>query len=181
MARPVENTGDDIVDALAFDFRDRGKVLAGRVVQVHHAFWPAAHAAPGDGTHLAAALDLADRMLELFESDGGGFFTTVAGRDPLLPGRFREIHDGAMPAGISVALEVLLRLAEEVTFLNRGAILHELNEIPDGSTVVIDTSATVHIDHDVLEIIQDFEVNAQDRDILVQRIEPATAPAAVAS
>ena len=67
--------------------------------------------------------------------------------------------------------EVVLQLAEEVTFLNRGAILKELNEIPDGSSVTLDTSGSVHIDHDVLEIIEDFETNAQSRNIRVRRIE----------
>ncbi len=66
--------------------------------------------------------------------------------------------------------KVRLRLSEEVTFLNRGAILRELSTIPDGSDVIVDMSATVSIDHDVLEILGDFEVSAQGRDISVETI-----------
>jgi MFS superfamily sulfate permease-like transporter len=66
--------------------------------------------------------------------------------------------------------EVSIRLAEEVTFLNKGAILKELREIPDGSIVNIDTSGSVFIDRDVLEVIEDFETSAPGRNIEVRKI-----------
>lgn len=66
---------------------------------------------------------------------------------------------------------VRMRLSEHVTFLNRGAILRELSAIPDGSRVTIDSRGSVSIDHDVLEILDDFETSAKGRDILVERIE----------
>lgn len=66
---------------------------------------------------------------------------------------------------------VRLRLAEQVSFLSRGAILRQLSEVPDGSHVVIDLSNTVTIDHDVLEIFRDFEETAASRSIDVQRIQ----------
>jgi MFS superfamily sulfate permease-like transporter len=68
--------------------------------------------------------------------------------------------------------QVRLRLAEQVTFLNRGAILRELGAIPDGSHVVVDLRGTVSIDHDVLEILDDFAESAEERQIVVERIEP---------
>lgn len=67
---------------------------------------------------------------------------------------------------------VRIRLAEEVTFLNRGALLRELSAIPDNSAVTIDQRQTVSIDHDVIEIIADFESSAKSRDILVERMPP---------
>ncbi len=67
--------------------------------------------------------------------------------------------------------KVRLRLSEQVTFLNRGAILRELSSIPNGSRVLIDLSNNVSIDHDVLEILEDFENSAQDRNIVVETIE----------
>jgi MFS superfamily sulfate permease-like transporter len=70
--------------------------------------------------------------------------------------------------------QVRIRLAEEVTFLNRGAILRELSAIPDGSHVSIDLRNTLSIDHDVLEILEDFETTAADRQIVVDRIESGT-------
>jgi MFS superfamily sulfate permease-like transporter len=65
---------------------------------------------------------------------------------------------------------VTMRLSEEVTFLNRGAILHRLAEIPDGSDVILDMSRSVAIDHDVLEIIDDFKTGAEGRDLSIRLI-----------
>ncbi|MFT5443601.1 MAG: MFS superfamily sulfate permease-like transporter [Myxococcota bacterium] len=65
---------------------------------------------------------------------------------------------------------VRLRLAEQVSFLSRGAILRQLSEVPDGSHVSIDLRNTVTIDHDVLEILRDFEKAAESRNIDVVRI-----------
>jgi hypothetical protein len=67
---------------------------------------------------------------------------------------------------------VRLQLAEQVSFLSRGALLREISAIPDGSHVVVDLSRTVSIDHDVLEILRDFEESADRRDLSVERILP---------
>ncbi len=67
---------------------------------------------------------------------------------------------------------VKVELAEEVTFLNKGAILKELANIPNGSHVTIDASRSILIDHDVLEILQDFEVSARSRNIEVVHNRP---------
>lgn len=70
--------------------------------------------------------------------------------------------------------EFTIELAEQVTFLNRAAILKELDALPSGSHVTIDASKSVVIDQDVHEIISDFEEAAPRRDILVERIaQPA--------
>jgi MFS superfamily sulfate permease-like transporter len=60
-----------------------------------------------------------------------------------------------------------LTLAEEVSFLNKGSILHELHDIPEGSEIVIDASKTKSIDYDVLEAIRDFMITAKSKNILV--------------
>lgn len=65
---------------------------------------------------------------------------------------------------------VRIELAEEVTFLNKAAILKALNELPDGTHVVIDATRSVFVDHDVVEIIDEFETTAATRDIRVERI-----------
>ncbi len=84
--------------------------------------------------------------------------------------------------------EVTMQLAEEVTFLNRAAILKELARIPNGSEVTLDASGTWRIDRDVLDVIDDFEQGAPRRDITVHRIgrfssrpDPADQPARDAS
>ena len=71
----------------------------------------------------------------------------------------------------------VIELAEQVTFLNRAAILRALKEIPDGSDVAIEESRSLFVDHDVMEIIEDFEQNAASRDIHVERIQTPRASA----
>lgn len=63
-----------------------------------------------------------------------------------------------------------LRLAEEVTFLNKGAILRELSQIPDGTDVTIDMSKCVSVDRDVIEVLDDFRATADGRHITVHTI-----------
>jgi len=64
--------------------------------------------------------------------------------------------------------KVEMTLSEEVTFLNKGAILQELNNLPDGTEVTIDMRKSVRVDYDVYEIIENFRLNsAKDRNIKV--------------
>jgi hypothetical protein len=42
---------------------------------------------------------------------------------------------------------------------------------PDDTHVVVDLRSTVSIDHDVLEILEDFQRSAEGRNIFVERIE----------
>ena len=58
-------------------------------------------------------------------------------------------------------------LAEEVSFLNKGNILRTLNELPQGSRVVIDGSFTKVIDHDVIDVIRNFMITGVRRNINV--------------
>lgn len=60
---------------------------------------------------------------------------------------------------------IKMTLAEEVTFFNKGAILKELDAIPENSTLIIDMSKTKYLDHDIIEIIQDFLGKANERNI----------------
>ncbi len=65
---------------------------------------------------------------------------------------------------------VRLVLAEDVSFLNKGSISKALKKFEQGSWVIIDGSKSKYIDHDVIEIIRDFTVNAHTRDINVEVI-----------
>lgn len=58
-----------------------------------------------------------------------------------------------------------IHLAEEVTFLNRAAILQTLAAIPPHTRVVLDATRCVHLDYDVYEILTDFVTKAQRNDI----------------
>jgi MFS superfamily sulfate permease-like transporter len=61
--------------------------------------------------------------------------------------------------------EHVFKLAEEVSFLNKGGILQMLKSIEDGSKVVIDGRNSKVIHHDVIEIIKDFQTLAKSRNI----------------
>lgn len=66
---------------------------------------------------------------------------------------------------------ITLRLSEEVTFLNKASIQLSLDDLPRDSKVIIDGSNSIAIDHDVLEIIQDFKrMAAPQRNIDVETI-----------
>jgi SulP family sulfate permease len=58
-----------------------------------------------------------------------------------------------------------INLAEEVSFLNKGAILQLLNDIPENSRVTIDGTRSKIIDYDIYEIIKDFQSNAKSKKI----------------
>ena len=60
-----------------------------------------------------------------------------------------------------------ITLAEEVSFLNKGSILKTLNKLPNGARVTIDATRSKVMDHDVIEVINDFIINAKNKDIQV--------------
>lgn len=65
---------------------------------------------------------------------------------------------------------VRMLLAEETSFLNKGSIMKTLNELEDGSQITIDATKSKIIDHDVIEVIRDFTINAKRRNISVKVI-----------
>jgi SulP family sulfate permease len=62
----------------------------------------------------------------------------------------------------------IIKLAEEISFLNKGGILQMLKDIPDGSNVLIDGTNLKYIHHDVLEVIQDFKINSSLKKISLE-------------
>jgi len=64
---------------------------------------------------------------------------------------------------------ISIKLAEEVSFLNKAAIKKTLKNIKPNSTVIIDATTTSYIATDVLEMIQDFaNIRAKEEDINVE-------------
>ena len=67
--------------------------------------------------------------------------------------------------------KIKIKLAQEVSFLNKAAIKQRLGRLPSGSHVIIDASDTIYIDHDVRELIQDFyEVSAKEKNITIEMV-----------
>lgn len=67
--------------------------------------------------------------------------------------------------------EFTIKLAEEVSFLNKAAIKKTLKNVKPGSKVTIDARSTSYITTDVLEMIQDFaNVRAKEENINVELI-----------
>lgn len=65
--------------------------------------------------------------------------------------------------------EIKMKLAEEVSFLNKAAIKKTLKNIQPNSKVIIDARETSYIATDVLEMIQDFaNIRAKEEDITVE-------------
>ncbi len=63
---------------------------------------------------------------------------------------------------------ITMKLAQEVSFLNKAAIKQTLQDLPENSKINIDASDTFYIDHDVLELIRDFlNIGSKDKNIAV--------------
>jgi len=60
---------------------------------------------------------------------------------------------------------IRLILSEDVSFLNKGNLLKTLKDIPENSRVLIDGTDSMHIDYDVVDIINDFESQAKFKNI----------------
>lgn len=75
----------------------------------------------------------------------------------------KEVNDD----GKSISLE----LSEEMSFLNKASIVKELEEIEEGTTLIIDGSKSKYIAYDVLERINEYKsYTAPSRNISVKLI-----------
>ena len=63
-----------------------------------------------------------------------------------------------------------LVLAEEVSFFNKASLLSTLDGIPANSKVIIDCTNSKSIAYDVIEIINDYELNAKTKNIVLEKI-----------
>jgi MFS superfamily sulfate permease-like transporter len=65
---------------------------------------------------------------------------------------------------------IRIKLAQEVSFLNKAAIQQTLLKLPKESDVIIDGSDSMFIDKDVLEIIHNFKHSAVSKGTIVQLV-----------
>ncbi|WP_247672593.1 SulP family inorganic anion transporter [Aquimarina sp. MMG016] len=66
--------------------------------------------------------------------------------------------------------KVNMTLAEEVTFFNKGAILKELDRLPEDTYLTLDVRNTRYLDNDIIEILEDFSEKAKNRNIDIKLI-----------
>ncbi|MDO6471296.1 SulP family inorganic anion transporter [Maribacter sp. 1_MG-2023] len=66
--------------------------------------------------------------------------------------------------------KIKMTLAEEVTFFNKGAILKELDSLPDNTYLELDVLKTRFLDYDIIEILEDFSLKAKERNIDIKLI-----------
>ena len=66
--------------------------------------------------------------------------------------------------------KVKMTLAEEVTFINKGAILKELEQIAPDTKLEINVKNTRFLDYDIIEILEDFLLKAKNRNIEISLI-----------
>jgi len=78
---------------------------------------------------------------------------------------FLHIDEGQIAQG-----KVRMTLAEEVTFFNKGAILKELDSLPENSYLELDVRKTRYLDNDIIEILDDFAFKAKERNIDIKLI-----------
>lgn len=62
----------------------------------------------------------------------------------------------------------LIRFKKDVSFLNKSKLRSMLLQIPNGSHVIIDSSRSVFLDHDIDETIRDFMESAKHKDITIE-------------
>ncbi len=63
-----------------------------------------------------------------------------------------------------------MNLAEEVTFVNRGSIVKELDGLPQNSYLELDFRRTRILDYDILEYLDEFTVKAKNNNINIKLI-----------
>ncbi|MCF8273918.1 MAG: SulP family inorganic anion transporter [Flavobacteriaceae bacterium] len=66
--------------------------------------------------------------------------------------------------------KIKMTLAEEVTFFNKGAILKELDNLPENTYLELDLIKTRYLDHDIIEILEDFAFKAKERNIDIKLV-----------
>ena len=63
-----------------------------------------------------------------------------------------------------------MNFAEEVTFVNRGAIVKELDGLSPGSQLELDVRKTKILDYDIVEYLDEFKVKAKNNNINIRLI-----------
>jgi MFS superfamily sulfate permease-like transporter len=62
---------------------------------------------------------------------------------------------------------VHMTFAEEISFLNKAAIQKELFNLPKNTQLELDIRKTTYLDYDIVEILEDFIIQAKNKNISI--------------
>lgn len=65
----------------------------------------------------------------------------------------------------------LLRFIKDVTFFNKSYIRSFFRSIPEGATVIIDMRRPVFVDDDIMEVIEEFKITTESKNIKLEILE----------
>mgnify|MGYP000748150693 CR=1 FL=1 len=66
--------------------------------------------------------------------------------------------------------KTIIKLGDVVSFFNKGHLHKRLSELDEDCFVVFDGSRNKHMDHDIFELLEDFMINAQSKNIKVEYV-----------
>lgn len=89
------------------------------------------------------------------------FFIIKRSYENAMYSKFKETAAGGLN-------EMRIELGEVVSFFNKGNLHKKLNEIKEGTKLIIDGSKNKHMDFDILDLFEDYVDNAQSRDIEIE-------------
>ncbi len=131
---------------------------------------------------LEAAIQINDRMLETFwDDENAGFFLTPGDGETLLI-RPKEVYDGALPSGNSIALHNLLRLESLTANPELGAkarllvkaFSEKVQEVPSGYTQFL--AGAYFMFSDTIELVIVGDLKAQDTLEMISFIQDNFSP-----
>ncbi|QNL22534.1 SulP family inorganic anion transporter [Hyphobacterium sp. CCMP332] len=64
----------------------------------------------------------------------------------------------------------LFRFNKDVSFMNKAKLKTELGKIPDNSFLILDAHKAQFIDNDIIDILEDFSLNAKSKNITIEYI-----------
>jgi uncharacterized protein len=135
-----------------------------------------------DTEYLKRAIELNENMLEIFwDQESGGLFFTAAGQTDLIH-RNKEIYDGAIPSGNSVAAMNLIRLArltsnpefEEKADQIGNSFAGQINMAPQGYTQFL--SALLFAYGPSYEVVISGDRQAKDTQDMLDRLRQHYSP-----
>lgn len=62
----------------------------------------------------------------------------------------------------------MMRFTKDASFVNKSEFRNKLRQLPDGAHVIIDGTRALFIDHDIMEVVEDFKQLAVHKNISVE-------------